>query len=435
MLENNKYEIYWQRASRNKIVSTAIILSLLLALEIFAVAMQVAWSIGHNKRNTEVILNRYYLTKVFIWPLIQGKSTSSKEFIGNLTEMEGEWRKLYPADSLLGFRAGKDIIASHHGKYLFITNSQGFFSIGEEDFSYALPKPEKIYRVIVIGGSTVQGDGAPTPADNLPAQIRSALQKRIPTGKSLEVINAGVGGYHSAGELLYFASELINYSPDLVIVYDGWNDETYQNRDLMENPNSINSLKIKVHYKSDRKLNASYTLFGSFNNFLEIAIVSFKTGLAHTGLGRPLIYELEKISSGKSAEPAPQVTYNPKSVARYRENIENMILIAKKHKIGIGVFLQPIMGVDGKQYTPNELGNPVNDIAVRAPFYADASTMFEAVKKEYAEAGAVCVEDISRVFSDIHETVYEDTGHVGRRGNEIISEKIVRKLIDCQLVK
>jgi hypothetical protein len=57
--------------------------------------------------------------------------------------------------------------------------------------------------------------------------LRKAAQERGltgPKGQRIEFINAGVAGYNSVQEYLYFASDLLRFKPDLVVAYDGWND-------------------------------------------------------------------------------------------------------------------------------------------------------------------------------------------------------------------
>ena len=102
-------------------------------------------------------------------------------------------------DSLLGFRLIPDtkycyVRDSPLPAEVFITNGQGFTSIGQSSFNYNKLKDKDVYRIIMIGGSTVWGVGTSSPAENLPARIQISLNKKYPN-KKFEVINAGVGGY------------------------------------------------------------------------------------------------------------------------------------------------------------------------------------------------------------------------------------------------
>ena len=77
------------------------------------------------------------------------------------------------------------------------------------------------------------GEGAPRPSQNIVGMLRKGVRARGltgPNGKHVEFINAGVDGYTSAQEYLYLVSDLLRFKPDLVVVYDGWNDSALQVR-------------------------------------------------------------------------------------------------------------------------------------------------------------------------------------------------------------
>ena len=139
---------------------------------------------------------------------------------------------------------------------LRLTNSQGFSSSGDFDFFYNKEKPADLYRIIIFGGSTVEGDGAEDVSSNLASHLKKRLSKRI---SNVEVINAGVGGYRSRQQLLYYITELYLYNPDLVIFYDGWNDlqfareTTYNMSELTTNTtatNLSNNILLKNSYST-----------------------------------------------------------------------------------------------------------------------------------------------------------------------------------------
>lgn len=105
------------------------------------------------------------------------------------------------------------------GGHDFPINSQGYR--GEEP---AVPKPEGVYRILCLGGSTTFSVGVVGEYDKAwPPQLQAMLSERHP-GKTFEVVNAGVPGWHSADSLLNFHLRLQQLQPDLVIVYHGIND-------------------------------------------------------------------------------------------------------------------------------------------------------------------------------------------------------------------
>ena len=96
-------------------------------------------------------------------------------------------------------------------------NSEGFR--GKEFLS---EKPGDVYRIFMIGGSTMFGSSI---TDD--TTIPSILQKMLDTQNldlKIEVINAGMSGGNTISETELIKSKITKYEPDLLIIYDGWND-------------------------------------------------------------------------------------------------------------------------------------------------------------------------------------------------------------------
>ena len=96
-------------------------------------------------------------------------------------------------------------------------NSEGLY--GKE---FSKEKENNVYRVFVVGGSTIIG-GQTT--DN--TTISNILQKLFDSQNiefDIEVINAGTSGGNTISELNLIKSKLVNYEPDLIIMHDGWSN-------------------------------------------------------------------------------------------------------------------------------------------------------------------------------------------------------------------
>lgn len=139
-----------------------------------------------KKRNTELFFYQYGLTDTFYNALSKKSywiADSKQKFIGILTYtgLFNNWREFLPPDTILGWRNGKNIKAIHDTldrAYIYLTNEQGFLSIGETEFYVSRKKQPNTYRIFVVGGSTVMGQGAITPDENLPAQILKEAKMR-----------------------------------------------------------------------------------------------------------------------------------------------------------------------------------------------------------------------------------------------------------------
>jgi lysophospholipase L1-like esterase len=99
---------------------------------------------------------------------------------------------------------------SHRG---FAINSAGF-----RDYEYAETKTAETYRIIIVGDSTTAGNGVPDLAKTYTKQLEQLLNVSSTTGIRYEVLNMGVGGYHTMQEVETLRVKGLRYHPDLVLV-------------------------------------------------------------------------------------------------------------------------------------------------------------------------------------------------------------------------
>jgi hypothetical protein len=94
------------------------------------------------------------------------------------------------------------------------------------------------------------------------------------------------------------------------------------------------------------------------------------------------------------------------------------------------------MGVDGKPLTAEEMRHhgTITDGEGRRRFYGEARALFERMTRDQERRGHVCVGDLSRVFAETSEAVYADSGHLNRRGNDIVADAIDASLARCEML-
>jgi Lysophospholipase L1 and related esterases len=102
-------------------------------------------------------------------------------------------------------------------------------SLGFRNEEITTEKNSDTYRIFVVGGSTVFGDGVKTD-ETIPQNLQKEfLDDKLNGIENIEVINAGINGAWSKDEAKLIKNKIIKYDPDLIIVYDGWNDAKWGN--------------------------------------------------------------------------------------------------------------------------------------------------------------------------------------------------------------
>jgi hypothetical protein len=429
----------------------ALLLAIVLVLAVSEVILTVVAFASLRYRHDipkDFALQRLLLTKWLVLPFLavdprlKPYTGGRQRYLGDLTYDSAEWIELISPDALLGSRLGRNITAFENmglgdmNGSVYVTNDEGFASIGSRDFHYGLAHSARRYRIIIVGGSTVFGWGAGNPDRNLPARLNSSLKRSEPN--RYEVINGGVPGYDSAQEFLYVASELIHYKPDLLIVYNGWNDEFAGELDPSipaARDTSSNWFKTKDHLLIEGRFRASYSVLGSAQLFAGNVVARAGAAIHHTGT-----YWL--ISGAKRHvlqyfipdRPTPQLKYDPARWEKYEENLTNMLSLADKNGVRVALFLQPIMWIDGRAPTPEETPRAAVDlpsIGARQAFYAEARPMFARLRERRQRPAQVCIEDLSQILRGTTETIYGDSGHLLGRGNAIVADEIVKRLSTC----
>ena len=94
-------------------------------------------------------------------------------------------------------------------------NSHGFR--GDE---FSKEKDDNTIRIFAVGGSTTYGFGVPNES-SYPFLLQQKINS-LNLEKKVEVINAGVAGAWSKMETDLIKDKLIEYEPDIFIIYDGW---------------------------------------------------------------------------------------------------------------------------------------------------------------------------------------------------------------------
>jgi len=187
------------------------------------------------------------------------------------------------------------------GKYAFFRGKRTPFtinSLGFREKEFTPKKQKKIIRACVFGGSAVWGYGVED-YQTFPAYLSEGL------GNKVEVINCGFPAYKTKEIYNLFKYEVINYSPDMIIIYAAWNDAFHP--DLLTSTSIFFRLHKMLYYRW-----MLYTV-----SFEKYSVMKRKTAM-------PIIHLHKEI---------PQY---------YLNNLKSIIDLAKKKEIEVILVKQPI---------------------------------------------------------------------------------------------
>jgi len=125
---------------------------------------------------------------------------------------------LFVNDKDLGWRMRPSTTQSW-GDVTVTTNGKGLRG-PELDYD----KPPGVFRILYLGDSVTFGYLLEDYEDGYPYVVESILESR--TGREIETINAGVGGYSPWQEYTWLIKEGIRYQPDFVVISFVLNDVT-----------------------------------------------------------------------------------------------------------------------------------------------------------------------------------------------------------------
>ena len=254
-------------------------------------------------------------------------------------------------------------------------------------------KPENVFRIMLIGGSTANSLGSTSDYTT----ISGYLQKKFDNEnleKKVEVINAAIGGITSYEETYYVKNYLIEFNPDLIIVYDGANDARYRLVD--------DAPTFKANYQA-----------GPFN-FSDL--VFYRTPFVVYNVFIKPIYDLR----------ADEKDLEFKLVENWKNRWLEVCEIGKKEDFSTIITLQPIMLLGNKTLTADEKSWLRND-------KQDETTkqVFKGMANALAEMGETCskTSDLRSVFDDVRGPLYFDDVHVVDKGNEIVADEFFKIIL------
>ena len=301
---------------------------------------------------------------------------------------------------------------------LLLSPNQKLKTINVNSFGFrgpeiTLEKPANTYRIFIIGGSTLFGAGATSDETTIPGYIQTKFDE-LDLDFSIEVINAGIPNADSKSETFYMKDRLLDFHPDLFIVYGGWNDAHHDwgwdEKDVKKNilRSIYHSLKLELNHFYHVYIKLVYRTPIIFENMQTIS-VDEKLDKGQRKLEQNLVL--------------PDVTLRPKKITIWEERwLEICQLGNEKNNFKTIVTIQPVLGTGNKPLIEEESERLFKE-SERQFLLLDTLAGFAETLNEL-EKTCIKTVDLRNVFDNTPEPVYFDQGHMSDFGNEIVAQRL-----------
>lgn len=296
------------------------------------------------------------------------------------------------------------------------TNSRGLR--GPE---FESQKPEGVFRVIILGGSSAYGIGAGTFELSFIGVLAAELNKGLAAGKKIEVINAAQPGFNSTQEFIFLQQELLDYNPDMVIFFDGYNDvqiavaykDNFPEGAYWETPFNYGELRQKIYTPDLTRKRALEELMGT--SVLYRKLVS-------------LVKQKPPAQPRKQFSKEERAEWGRLAIEKYRQNLDSAFLILKDRNIIAAVGVQPILSwnrtpTEGEKKFMMNWADPTR-LELITELYPE---VVEAAQKAATNRGALFW-DYTVLFESPAEQVYVDWCHYNPLGHKIVGEDMVGRI-------
>ena len=253
-------------------------------------------------------------------------------------------------------------------------------------------KLENAYRIFVIGGSTAfAGSSDET---TVAGYLQNEFNKKNSELK-VEVINAGIINAFSFTETKYVKEKLVNYDPDMIIVYTGIND--------LLKPFDIHNMVWAESKTKEQIANIVRQNYAVWNTPVVIRYM--------LDVKIPNEINKNKIMPFDDSKMDEKVTL-------WEERWSEICTLGNDKGFQTIIVLQPMLGTSNRTLTEHEqqLFNQLDKNRYFTSYqkYADG---LENLNEHCSDTA-----DFRQIFDEIVEPLYYDKYHVGDEGNLIIAE-------------
>jgi hypothetical protein len=337
------------------------------------------------------------------------------------------------------FRAGSEFEGLRVGRHGFILNGS------DEPEGYP-EKPPGLVRIVMLGGSSLAGATATGNDKTIPAQLEALLNQSA-DGTRFQVLNFGMGGNYSYGELTRLVTEVAYLEPDVVILFDGYNDAHYA---------MIEHGRAELDAPLMNWADYSYQYFDTMSGLRGALrgappVMTYAWLLVADALGRArggsVREQREALYRGLPARALSDwvARRDPALRSVLKTNLDVEAAWAARHGIWLFAYLQPHpweykdtrcerdAGVDMVlERRGPELDEAGYVALMRSAFQAYAE-VYRELAVAYADAERVRFTDLRPLFEQVADCVYNDSIHYNDHGNALIAQRMRADLLAARV--
>jgi lysophospholipase L1-like esterase len=317
---------------------------------------------------------------------------------------------------------------SHHRSRVFSYSNEDGFRLPSPGYKLPKEKPPGQLRIAFLGGSLVQV--ASTFDVTPPGALKAVLLRSYP-GRDIEVINAGIQSSVSRQSLVQLVATVVDYHPDIVILYDGGNDIglpfTYESRPNF--PYNFQTMEDAWdQYRQDKRdplwriaLQRSY-LFRAVRARLDPS-------------SRKLVPTSDDPYAGTNAVPASRMISDPnfarEHIAAYLSNWRKVVELSRAYGYRPVCILTPAPGMDAAYGVSRMMeafhldrATALEWVQAFTLLYAEARRQMETLRADYPAALFLDMSELLRP----PEKYFYDLAHVYDESNAVVAQEIYKRL-------
>ena len=253
-----------------------------------------------------------------------------------------------------------------------------------------IEKPDDVFRIFLIGGSTAMSLGSTSDKTTISGYLQNLFDDEQLI-KNVEVINAGIGAADSFLESYYVKNMLVEFDPDLFIIYDGANDARYRILGTQSDGKSENDNNFIIWQDLVRDLKQYRTPFVIYDQFY------------------------------RNIQPPAEENFLDEISTTWKNRWQEICKLGNEKGFSVLVTVQPILGTGEKFMSQNEVEIFGDNEDTKASL-----RVLEKMAKSLPELDKNCsmTADMRNVFDNSQNSIYFDDVHVTDPGNMIIAKKL-----------